>query len=51
MEQIIGVLIIAGIIAVSFYVTKKNRSDTPKEPKIGGGSVKHDVDIRGDNKL
>lgn len=50
MEQLIGILFFAGILALGFYLAKKNKSDVTRTPKSGGGGVKP-VDGRGGDKL
>jgi hypothetical protein len=50
MEQLIGILFFAGIIAAGFYVAKKNKSDVTRTPKSGGSGVKP-VDGKGGDKV
>ena len=46
MEQLFGLLFFAGILALGFYVAKKNKSDVTRTPKSGGSvTLKGKVDL------
>lgn len=49
MEQIIGLLVFAGIIAVGFYYAKSRHVDRPGKPG-SGGNVVNPPDGPGGNK-